>query len=630
MKQLFLILCVTCIVFVACKEKVKPPEVLSVVPNVGYYVEDTPITIHGKHFYVNAEVDLNKKGSVPVQDEFSVRMGEVELSEVQFIDARTLTAVVPHTLPPDVYDLSVIAPSGKTGTLEDAFTMVAMLPVSVISVEPSAGVNDESIDIMVNGTNFSTGTQVFLSEHDLVVKELAKTSMVVTIPALLDPGFYDIHVKKADGHEATLESGFKVVTKAVLEASLQMDPTHADLGEVVVVRLSVQNTGGSAAEGVMPSALTWTPGEAIGEVELISGPSPEQTDIQPSEQIDFEWEYRTIAPGEGAFSVAAAGDNQYSGKTVSTGTIESLSLPIDIPTTLSVSLEATPSTASTNQDISLRMTVFNGSGALATDVAPESVLPDQPDCVVLVSSPSGDRDIPVDETVDFFWTYVAVDSCVLSFSGMAQGTSTITGARIESTPGTSNTADVKLAAALSIVSFAASPQTATAGQDIQLTYNIRNTGEVSAKYVAPIVPLAMGSSATPNTTSPTPSSATIAAGAQVPFDWYYTATSAGNLTFSGRAAGKDLVSGLEIFSDYADSNTVSVLEPPKLLTTLSVDRTVLSEGQSIVITMDISNTGGVAAVNVVPSALTVSETGHATLSSGPTPAHPLRRSVLAL
>lgn len=78
------------------------------------------------------------------------------LKRVAFVDASTITAVVPSGLPLGTYDVTVTNPAsaGSFGTLPNAFRVVSMPPPVVTDVVPSRAPANTSVALDIYGSNF--------------------------------------------------------------------------------------------------------------------------------------------------------------------------------------------------------------------------------------------------------------------------------------------------------------------------------------------------------------------------------------------------------------------------------------------------------------------------------------------
>lgn len=88
------------------------------------------VIVTGGSFFSNVAVDLSGESPAQIESEFSalLRVGEatdVALEQVQWMNASTLSAVVPPGLAVGSYDLIVVGPTGASNRLEGAFTVCA-------------------------------------------------------------------------------------------------------------------------------------------------------------------------------------------------------------------------------------------------------------------------------------------------------------------------------------------------------------------------------------------------------------------------------------------------------------------------------------------------------------------------
>lgn len=83
-----------------------------------------------------------------------------ELRAVAYVDAYTLTGVVPEGLPVGVYDLVVINPDGGVGLLPEAFRVTADPPPDVSDLSPRTVINKELQSVTVLGQDFRDVAEV--------------------------------------------------------------------------------------------------------------------------------------------------------------------------------------------------------------------------------------------------------------------------------------------------------------------------------------------------------------------------------------------------------------------------------------------------------------------------------------
>ncbi len=120
----------------ACQERAPgPPRPDAVVPASGSQGEAVAVTIRGA-FYLDARLDF-AGGESHVGTTFTATLGGVPLAGVRYVDATSLTATVPGTLPEGTHDLVVIDPAGRSGGMDAAFTVGA--PPLRLAIEDAPG-----------------------------------------------------------------------------------------------------------------------------------------------------------------------------------------------------------------------------------------------------------------------------------------------------------------------------------------------------------------------------------------------------------------------------------------------------------------------------------------------------------
>jgi hypothetical protein len=107
-------------VFVAgsCNQLPVGPTVESVEPSSGSNQATTPITIMGQGFFAAARANFDDPKQAGADTGFRVLLGDQPLDAVTYHGKSQLKAVVPAGLSPRTYDLAVVDPWGRRGTLE--------------------------------------------------------------------------------------------------------------------------------------------------------------------------------------------------------------------------------------------------------------------------------------------------------------------------------------------------------------------------------------------------------------------------------------------------------------------------------------------------------------------------------
>ena len=134
------------------------PSVDAVTPNRALAGESVQALITGS-FHASVRISLDDTSPPELIQSARVRIGDRELPEasVSWISARQVTAGIPGTFAPGVYDVSVGTPAGRWDTLARAFT-VAAAPSSGAGAGGSSGIEDSSNAGRTTGTSGATGT----------------------------------------------------------------------------------------------------------------------------------------------------------------------------------------------------------------------------------------------------------------------------------------------------------------------------------------------------------------------------------------------------------------------------------------------------------------------------------------
>lgn len=140
-------------------------------------------------------------------------------------------------------DVTVINPSGKQGTLVDAYTYDPYVPqITSLSVTEGELVGGELL--YVNGKNFDTNAKVmFGSEEAEVINRYGTTRMYVKAPAGNAAGLVDVSVINADGSTGTLTDGYtykdvpKEETPEITKLTTSSSATAADMTTIAANKL---------------------------------------------------------------------------------------------------------------------------------------------------------------------------------------------------------------------------------------------------------------------------------------------------------------------------------------------------------------------------------------------------------
>ncbi|MBM3238728.1 hypothetical protein FJZ31_20750 [Candidatus Poribacteria bacterium] len=393
-------------------------------------------------------------------------------------------------------------------------------------------------------------------------------------------------------------------------------PTQVNVGQTITIEMKVKNQGQATAQDVKPSV---TP-SGSGGVSYSAGPVPPNANLKAGEELTFLWIYKAGSPGTVTFSGMASGVDVNSSQSVSTKVGETKDVIIQTPATLSITAftagnPGNPITSqiTEGQEITITMTVANTGQATVNNVVPTvQKRPDSTGNATYVSGPEpASVNIESGKSITFTWVYSTKEGNAgdVLFSGRVTGKDFNTGMDI-SAEGVSNRLVIqtppKLIASLNAEHPGnAIPTQISEGQTITVTMTVQNTGGATTKGVKPSELQVAGNATLAS--SPSPSEIDIPGGKEQTYTWIYNTTtgSAGPIKFSGCASGADFNSGAPVKTSDVTSNAVTVQIPTHLeITSLTAEnpenpiKTQISEGQSIIFTMSVKNSGQATAKDV--------------------------------
>jgi uncharacterized repeat protein (TIGR01451 family) len=406
-----------------------------------------------------------------------------------------------------------------------------------------------------------------------------------------------------------------VYADPVLNQGISLFPAAVDVGQEITVIMNVSNSGGSGAEGVMPSSPLTRVG-TVGVV-LVSGPVPSSQYIAASGVQQFTWVYIPTTVGTLGFCGNVAGYAEYSKVTVTSAVTCSNTITVQTSASLVCGLNVAPALVSVGQLITLVMTVTNTGQADANDVCPSNPGVSDTGSAVLISSPLC-QTITGGTAAYFTWTYSAAGAGVIIYTGSAQGTDANNGAAVSTAVCASNNVIIQYSASL-ICAIGARPAPANVGQMITVIMTVTNVGQASAINVSPSSFMIPGTGWAVFISGPAPPFANIAGGMAQNFTWTFSAAATGIISFSGNASGTDANSGL-VVSTSCSSNSVAIIPMANLVISCIPLPDPVSVGQNITVIMNVSNTGSDTAINVQPSITAVGDASSLSMVSGPIPA----------
>ncbi|HYV47966.1 MAG TPA: PKD domain-containing protein [Myxococcaceae bacterium] len=417
-----------------------------------------------------------------------------------------------------------------------------------------------------------------------------------------------------------------VQNPGVLRITAFTIPGTLTRGQTFTASMTVQNTGPTAVNNVLPSPTTPTL-TPTGGANATTGTTLTPQTLNPGASTTFTWSYLENGTGTGTLTLTAGagGNDAGSGAPVSANATSTNLAQVQTAPALSVTAFTLPARISSGQTFTASITVSNTGQATASNVLPS---PNPPTLTPTGSATAATATTLTPATIagggsaTFQWTYTAgAGTGTIRLTAGATGTDANSSATVTAAPFNSNTATVEAPAQLSVTGITV-PSTISRGQTFQVSMTVRNNGSATANGVLPnpnppTVTQGAGAAAS-TSTALTP--ATIAGGATATFQWTYTenGTGAGTLSFSAGAAGTDANSGATVNAASSTSSTVTVQTPPNLQVTSFTLPANLSQGQTFTATMVVTNNGQATANGVLPSPNppTLSRTGTANASTG--------------
>jgi cysteine-rich repeat protein len=116
----------------ACTDELPaPPQPtgLSIDPNQGENSHPTPVLLKGDFVYAVVSVDLDSPESSTIAQRMTAKLGDFPLTDLNVSPKGGVSAVVPASMPPGKYDLTIVDAGGRSATLAQAFTVVEPPPI---------------------------------------------------------------------------------------------------------------------------------------------------------------------------------------------------------------------------------------------------------------------------------------------------------------------------------------------------------------------------------------------------------------------------------------------------------------------------------------------------------------------
>ena len=389
-----------------------------------------------------------------------------------------------------------------------------------------------------------------------------------------------------------------VQTAPALGATASLSRGQVSVGQQFSVSLQLLNSGGTTAAGLQPAL------GACAAASVLA--SPASQDAAGGASVTFTWALLATAAGSCSFTCSAAGADANTGAALQASAVTG-ALTSQSPAALAATLSLAQAAVNLSQPVLVSLVVTNSGDAAATGVVPQLTL--SPGAAAAKTAPSpASATIAGHSSQTFTWTVTPSATGALSLTGSAAGADANSGAAVAA-PTASASLTVQPAAALA--GSLAVPSQVSNGQPFTVSYTVSNSGGAAANSVAPSTLAVTGSAGGAATlvSGPAPAAATVVGGGSVTFSWTVQATSKGTVTFQASATGTDANSGSAVGAAVASGSTQ--VGAVTLAGGVTWSQDTISVGQTVTVTLTITNSGTSQAKDVLPGAPVLS--GSATL-----------------
>ncbi len=407
-----------------------------------------------------------------------------------------------------------------------------------------------------------------------------------------------------------------------LAAAASVSATALISGALAQVTLTVTNWGGAAVANLDPK-LEINSGSSF--LLPVSGPIPINLSSLPAgSATNFVWTFSVSGSGTSRLTSTVTGTD--SGLGVALFAAGSVSIRVLERASLEGALATQPGTAYIGTYFTISITVTNTGDIVANAVTPAMELNSGGAFVSPATGPlpAGPVEIGPNSSQTFVWTYSVTAEGAFSFTVSVTGKDGIGGDILVSRSASVSSAwPAALSSALTVAPISPEGEIGV-GQWLTIELDVSNTGASPAYSVTGEVTQSgtgvltfIGYSIGPVTLDP---------GDSTTFIWTYSVSGAGTIDLSVSASGQDLGAGITLWSNNATS--FEAVYPAELVAPggLGVLASPVRQGQTITVTLFVSNVGDLDAWNVTAKAapkVVLGQPNKAILLSGPDPAGPI-------
>ncbi|MEK7477438.1 MAG: hypothetical protein AAB152_17590 [Candidatus Coatesbacteria bacterium] len=395
---------------------------------------------------------------------------------------------------------------------------------------------------------------------------------------------------------AAASAALTTFTPTALAAALAASPAPGQTGDWITLTLTVTNTGGVVAFGVVPAGPVATAGGSL--VSPAGGPVPAGPVAIPGGGVAaFVWTVSASGCGSIALNATAAGTDAFTGAPVSATGAAGFLLkgdpwdPTDDAAAGASLLAPVPSG------------VTHGPHALcAADTTDWYRLPLVEGRAYRLAALSGGGDSYAELFADVAATsMLAADDDsggALQFAIEATAPATHDAwLRVRAVPAGGDWAGYVTAREMARTVVAVTPSPASVGQSVEVVLTVTNTGGTALNAVTPALAVTAGASALSPVSAP--GALAVPAGASRSFTWVHIVTGAATVELTGSATGTEAGTGIPrtVFG----RAVLTALAPSALVATAAGGPDPAAVGQWITLAFTVTNTGGTAVNGLAPS-----------------------------
>ena len=253
-----------------------------------------------------------------------------------------------------------------------------------LSIAPNVGYTGEAVAVVISGSGFlanvsepqgggspivDTETRAWLGSTELSgVTWVGTSTLTATVPAGLAPGTYDLTVENALGNSGSAKSAYTELAEPTFATSASVIPATVDVGQTMVLTVTVANNGDSAITGLelgIPTVSSSDGGSAGPPSAQPSAPST----IAAGQKLSFSWTFTPTAPGHVSISVDVAGVDSATGTAMAAALAAPAQALIELPAALTATWVGPPSTETIGAPVPLTLELANAVGGATAEVA---------------------------------------------------------------------------------------------------------------------------------------------------------------------------------------------------------------------------------------------------------------------